>query len=161
MSFQGLDYSTYKGTGSNGISAICVLNSPSVYWSLASDATNILASVPYPGWWGILDVLFAGANIGITHATPVTQNFSADFNDTAWNDPQSDGDKYYHDTTGAYLKQDFHMSPRVRVNYRWRYKLIDVYDANGFKNETLGHDEEYVGPQNVFGYFTYNGVIPK
>ncbi len=155
MSFQGLDYCTYKGTGSNGVSAICVINSPSVGWSLSSDVTSALSSVPYPGWWGVLDVIFSGANIYIKHATPQSQNFPADFTDMAWNDPQSTGDPYY--SANTYSKAYFHMSPRVRVEYRWNYKLVDVYDASGFKSETLVHDEEYIGPQNVFGDFTYVG----
>jgi len=155
MSFQGLDYCTYKGTGSNGVSAICVINSPSVGWSLSSDVTSALSSVPYPGWWGVLDVIFSGANIYIKHATPQSQNFPADFTDMAWNDPQSTGDSYWASNKGA--KTDYHMSPRVRVQYRWNYRLVDVYDASGFKSETLVHDEEYIGPQNAFGYFTYTG----
>ena len=155
MSFQGLDYSTYKGNSSNGVSALCVLNSPSLYWSLSSDVTSVLSSVPYPGWWGVLDVIFTGANIAINHATPVQQSFPADFNDVAWSDSQSSGDSYYMAKT--YPKAYFHMSPRVRINYRWRYKLVDVYETSGFKSETLQHDEEYVGPQNVFGVFTYFG----
>ncbi len=57
----------------------------------------------------------------------------------------------------TYPKAYFHMSPRVRINYRWRYELVDVYETSGFKSETLQHDEEYVGPQNVFGVFTYFG----
>jgi hypothetical protein len=155
MSFQGLDYCTYKGTGSNGVSAICVIDSPSVGWSLSSDVTSALSSVPYPGWWGVLDVIFSGANIYIKHATPQSQNFPADFTDMAWNDPQSTGDSYWASNKGA--KTDYHMSPRVRVQYRWNYRLVDVYDASGFKSETLVHDEEYIGPQNAFGYFTYTG----
>ena len=156
MSFQGQDYSTYKGTGSNGISAICVLNSPSVDWSLASDVTSVLSSVPYPGLYGVLDVIFAGANIWVNHATPQTINFPADFNDTAWNDPLSDGDGSYKAKKGS--KADYHMSPRVRVKYFWNYNLVDTYNAKGFQSETLNHDVIYDGPQNVFGFFTYHGL---
>ncbi|MGI4787893.1 MAG: hypothetical protein ACRYFS_03480 [Janthinobacterium lividum] len=155
MSFQGLEFSTYKGSGSNGLSAICVINSPSVSWDLANDVTNALSSVPYPGWWGVLDVIFSGANIYINHATPKSMNFPADFNDVAWSDPSSDGDSYYKAKRGA--KADYHMSPRVRVQYRWKYKLVDVYNASGFQSETLSHDSEYIGPLNAFGVFTYTG----
>ena len=130
MDFQGLEYCTYEGKGSNGVSAVCVLNSPYVAWSLSGDATSALSSVPYPGWWGVLDVIFAGANIFVNHATPQTVNFTAHFNDTAWDDPLSDGDSYYQ--AKSYPKTYFHMSPRVRVNYRWTYKLVDVYNAKGF-----------------------------
>ena len=45
----------------------------------------------------------------------------------------------------------------MRVNYHRKYKLVDTYDQYGFKSETLNFDEEYVGPQNVFGYFAYFG----
>jgi hypothetical protein len=116
----------------------------------------MLSNVPFPGYWAVLNVIFAGANIIVKHGTTETRSFSADFNDVAWNDTASSGDIYYKNS--SYSKEFFQMSPRVRVQYNWEYKLVDVYDVKGFKSETLNHDEIYVGPHDAYGYFKYVGA---
>ena len=57
------------------------------------------------------------------------------------------------------LKECLVRSERVREEYNWEYKLVDLYDAKGFKSETLSHDEICIGGRDAYSKFTCTGPI--